>query len=64
MFSNLTLEQLQRYVGEGERASWPKLERIRVQTRISRTFEDCLSWLKERGFRRELPSGHTRRAQA
>jgi hypothetical protein len=64
MFSNLTLEQLQHYVGEGERASWPKLERIRVQTRISRTFEDCLSWLKEQGLRREPPSARTRRAQA
>ncbi|MES0873222.1 DUF3336 domain-containing protein [Sinimarinibacterium thermocellulolyticum] len=47
-FTNPTPEDIQRYVRSGERATWPKLERIRNQTRISRTFEDCLRLLKAR----------------
>jgi TAG lipase / steryl ester hydrolase / phospholipase A2 / LPA acyltransferase len=45
-FSNPAPEDIQRYVRSGERATWPKIERIRNQTRISRTFEDCLRLLK------------------
>ncbi|MBX6421463.1 MAG: DUF3336 domain-containing protein, partial [Nevskia sp.] len=52
MFSNLKPEELRRLIREGERATWPKIERIRVQTRISRAFEDCLAWLKDRSRRR------------
>lgn len=52
MFSNLKPEELRRLIREGERATWPKIERIRVQTRISRAFEDCLAWLKDRSQRR------------
>ncbi|MEW6169248.1 MAG: DUF3336 domain-containing protein [Pseudomonadota bacterium] len=46
MFSNPLPEDIQRYVRSGERATWPKIERVRNQTRISRTFEDCLRLLK------------------
>lgn len=46
-FSNPSGEDLQRYIREGERTTWPKLERIRLQTRISRAFEDCLLLLKQ-----------------
>jgi predicted acylesterase/phospholipase RssA len=53
MFSNLSAEEIQRYIWEGERATWPKLERIRVQTRISRTFDDCLAALKDQGQQRD-----------
>lgn len=56
MFANLTAEDLQRYIRDGERATWPKLERIRMQTRISRAFEDCLAWLKDSGLRRSGPT--------
>ncbi len=48
VFSNPLPEDIQRYVRSGERATWPKLERIRNQTRISRAFEDCLRLLKGR----------------
>lgn len=48
MFANPDAEQIQAYIREGERATWPKLERIRIQTRISRAFEDCLALLKQR----------------
>jgi predicted acylesterase/phospholipase RssA len=51
MFANLSTQDLQRYIREGERATWPKIERIHVQTRISRAFEDCLNWLKDNGVR-------------
>jgi len=49
MFSNLSADELRRYIREGAQATWPKLERIRQQMQISRTFEDCLVWLKNRG---------------
>lgn len=49
MFSNPSPDEIRRYIREGERATWPKLERIRQQTQISRAFEDCLAWLKNRG---------------
>ena len=53
LFSNLSQADLHRLIRDGERATWPKLERIRMQTRISRAFEDCLAWLKAQGLRRE-----------
>lgn len=46
VFTNPLPEDIQRYVRSGERATWPKIERIRNQTRISRVFEDCLRLLK------------------
>lgn len=49
MFSNPSPDEIRRYIREGERTTWPKLERIRQQTQISRSFEDCLAWLKNRG---------------
>jgi TAG lipase/steryl ester hydrolase/phospholipase A2/LPA acyltransferase len=51
MFANPTAAEIRRFITEGERATWPKLERIRIQTRISRTFESCLILLK---LRRDL----------
>lgn len=48
MFSNPSADDIQQYIREGERATWPKIERIRNQTRISRTFDDCLALLKQR----------------
>ncbi|MFP5357578.1 MAG: DUF3336 domain-containing protein, partial [Gammaproteobacteria bacterium] len=48
MFSNPTPEQIQSFIRDGERATWPKIERIRNQTHISRTIEDCLFQLKTR----------------
>ncbi len=48
MFSNLDARELAQYIHEGDRATWPKLDRIRNQTAISRAFEDCTLILKER----------------
>jgi len=32
---------------EGERATWPRIERIRIQTRISRTLDPILQRFEE-----------------
>jgi predicted acylesterase/phospholipase RssA len=48
MFSNLDSRELARFIREGERATWPRVERIKNQTLISRAFEDCLRVLKDR----------------
>jgi TAG lipase/steryl ester hydrolase/phospholipase A2/LPA acyltransferase len=48
VFSNPSEDDIRGYIRQGERATWPSLERIRVQTRISRSFEDCIRLLKER----------------
>ncbi|MGH8447190.1 MAG: DUF3336 domain-containing protein, partial [Solimonas sp.] len=48
LFSNPSADDIRVYIADGERATWPKLERIRLQTQISRTFEDCIRLLKER----------------
>lgn len=57
MFSNPSQAAIAGFIRDGERATWPKLERIRLQTRISRAFEDCLFWLKEQGGRRSTDRG-------
>ena len=62
MFSNPSEAEIQAYIRDGERATWPRIERIRNQTRISRTFEHCLYLLKQRPQRDE--DGHRRRPKA
>lgn len=54
MLSNPSAVDIANYIRDGERATWPKLDRIRMQTRISRSFEDCLLWLKQRSEDRQL----------
>lgn len=61
IFSNLTHDGLQRFIDEGERETWPKIERIRNASKISRTFESCLQRLKDRGDYR-APAVDIRRA--
>ena len=64
LFANLTQEDLQNYIREGEQATWPRIERIRYQTRISRTLEDCLLLLKQRVLERAQPKISRLRARA
>jgi len=59
MFSNPSVDDIRRFIRDGERATWPRLERIRIQTRISRAFETCLWWLKQRQQQRR-PRAHLR----
>lgn len=65
IFANPSADDIQAYVREGERATWPRIERIRLQTLISRTFESCLQLLKrqehERVHAAEPPRGPRRR---
>lgn len=62
MFANPTSDDIQRFIREGERATWPKIERIRNQTRISRTLDDCIERLKQRAHTRPKPSRFRLRA--
>ena len=43
MLSNLSLADVTELVEMGERATWPKVEMVRVQTRISQTLERILA---------------------
>ena len=47
MFTNFGPEQVEQLMLEGRRATWPKIERIRNTTQISRTFDSCLRRLSE-----------------
>lgn len=47
MFVNPSAEDMAQFIRDGERATWPQIERIRSQTRISRTLESCLLRLKD-----------------
>lgn len=48
VFSNPSPARIAEFIQTGERATWPKLERIRNATRISRAFERCLERLRAR----------------
>ena len=48
VFSNPSPERIAEFILTGERATWPKLERVRNATRISSTFERCLERLQAR----------------
>jgi TAG lipase/steryl ester hydrolase/phospholipase A2/LPA acyltransferase len=42
-----TREEISELIEEGERATWPRIERIRIQTRISRTLDPILRACEE-----------------
>ena len=48
MFHNFDTEDMNKMIAAGRRATWPKIERIRNTTQISRTFDDCLKRMSER----------------
>jgi predicted acylesterase/phospholipase RssA len=47
MFNNLGPEEMEAMMMEGRRATWPKIERIRNTTQISRTFDELLRQMSE-----------------
>jgi TAG lipase/steryl ester hydrolase/phospholipase A2/LPA acyltransferase len=47
--SNPSLESIKRFMLEGERATWPRIEMIRNQTLISLTLDQCLDRLERAG---------------
>ncbi len=48
LFSNPDPGQIEQMILEGRRATWPKIERIRNTTQISRTLDHCLRRMSER----------------
>ena len=40
-------DEIRALMDEGERATWPRIERIRIQTRISRTLDPILQTFEE-----------------
>ena len=42
VLKNPSLEQLEGFIRDGERATWPHLAQVRDQTLLSRTFEALL----------------------
>ena len=53
VLSNLTTEEAQQMIFEGERATWPKIVKIHHQTKIERTLDECIQWLKKQVFNSE-----------
>jgi NTE family protein len=53
--SNPKLADVQRFMLEGERAAWPRIEMIRVQTAISQTLSRCMDRLEGRMSAVEVP---------
>jgi len=51
LFSNPSVEELIEHAMDGQRATWPKMEMIRIHTRVSKTFEDCIDRLKHESGR-------------
>jgi TAG lipase/steryl ester hydrolase/phospholipase A2/LPA acyltransferase len=48
LFHDVGPKQLEGMILAGRRATWPKIERIRNTTQISRTFDGCLQRMSER----------------
>jgi TAG lipase / steryl ester hydrolase / phospholipase A2 / LPA acyltransferase len=48
LMANPSLEELEEYIRDGERATWPKLAMIRDATRVSRSMETCIRRLESR----------------
>lgn len=46
VLSNPTAKDMEAFISNGQRATWPIVERVRLQTKVSRTFDDCLARLK------------------
>jgi predicted acylesterase/phospholipase RssA len=47
LFTDVGPKQMEAMLQEGRRATWPKIERIRNTTQISRTFDACLQRMSE-----------------
>jgi NTE family protein len=43
MLSNLSIDEVRELIELGERATWPKIEMVRVQTRVSKALERILA---------------------
>ena len=50
LLSSLTYDEIKRLIQNGEKGTWPKIERIRISTRIARLLDD----IREQYSKREL----------
>jgi NTE family protein len=57
LLAHRSVEEVVDLIAMGERATWPKIEMIRVQTKIGRTLDGIVS-----RFERRLPKSNVRRA--
>ncbi len=55
--ANPTMESIKRFMLEGERATWPRIEMIRNQTLISQTLDQCKEKLESAGAVVDVPRG-------
>lgn len=54
IFVTPTIADMAAFIRDGERATWPQIERIRTQTLVSATLEHCLQRLKAQEQSRRL----------
>ncbi len=52
IFSNPDVDDVREFIETGERTTWPRIEMIRNTTRISRTFQLCLDYLRDQEMER------------
>ena len=60
MLTSPSEEDMRHFIRSGERRTWPQIERIRNSSVISRTFEDCLQRMKDRGETRRAKAANER----
>lgn len=59
-----THEEIAKLVEEGERCTWPHIERIRIQTRISRTLDSILNEYEELHIKKIRRAGTKRKVKS
>jgi TAG lipase/steryl ester hydrolase/phospholipase A2/LPA acyltransferase len=58
--SNPTMDAVKRFMLEGERATWPRIEMIRNQTLISQTLEQCIRQIERPALKVPAKDGSRR----
>ena len=59
-----THDEIDELINEGERATWPKIERIRIQTRISGTLDQILNDYEELHIKHSTKKAQKRKVRA
>jgi NTE family protein len=62
--SRRSREEVEELIDEGQRATWPRIERIRIQTRISRTLDPILHHYEDQHIAQLGKPRATRRARS
>ena len=61
--SRRSREEVEELINEGQRATWPRIERIRIQTRISRTLDPILHQYEDQHIAQFGKARRTRKAR-